>query len=46
MAHIPYTSGVGRLIYNMMCIHLNIYYTFRLVSRFQVNPSLAYYGKQ
>ena len=38
MSRVPYASAVGSLMYAMMCTRLDICYTVRLYSRYQLNP--------
>ena len=43
MRHIPYASGVGSLMYAMLCIRSDIYYVMGIVSKYQSNPGHAHW---
>ncbi|KAA0063352.1 gag/pol protein [Cucumis melo var. makuwa] len=43
MRHIPYASGVGSLMYAMLCTRPDICYAVGIVSRYQSNPGLAHW---
>ena len=38
MRQVPYASAVGSLIYAMLCIRPDIYYSVGMISRYQSNP--------
>ena len=43
MRHIPYASGVGSLMYAMLCTQSDIYYVVGIISRYQSNPGHAHW---
>ena len=38
MAHVPYASAVGRLMYAMVCTRLDISHAVGVLSRYMMNP--------
>ncbi|KAK2981308.1 hypothetical protein RJ640_007009 [Escallonia rubra] len=43
MTHVPYSGVIGSLMYSMMCTRPDICYAIGLVSRYQLNPSIAHW---
>lgn len=41
--HIPYASGVGSIIYGMVCSRLDLSYAISIVSRFMANPGMYHW---
>ena len=39
----PYVSGVGSIIYGMVCSRPNLYYAISVISRFMPNPSQVHW---
>ena len=43
MAKVPYASGIGSLMYAMLCTRLDIAFAVSVTSRFQSNPGLEHW---
>ncbi|PKI70748.1 hypothetical protein CRG98_008981 [Punica granatum] len=43
MAHVPYASAIGSLVYAMLCTRSNIAYAVSVTSRYQSNPGLDHW---
>ncbi|RDY07024.1 hypothetical protein CR513_08918, partial [Mucuna pruriens] len=44
MTLVPYASGVGNIMYGMVCSRPNLAYAINVVSRFMANPGPAHWG--
>ena len=43
MSHVPYACIVGRVMYTMVCTHLDISHAVSVVSIFMGNPGKAHW---
>ncbi|PKI32166.1 hypothetical protein CRG98_047443 [Punica granatum] len=43
MAHVPYASAIGSLMYAMLCTRSDIAYAVSMTSRYQSNPGLDHW---
>ncbi|XP_073022735.1 secreted RxLR effector protein 161-like [Primulina eburnea] len=44
MSHIPYASGVGSLMYGMVCSRPDLSYSMSVISRYMANPGEAHWN--